>query len=165
LLYPEATKRRSNQHCKYLEMTEDRRYPDRPIVGVGVVVRRDELFLLIRRGKPPREGQWSLPGGRQHAGETVEATARREVAEETGLELASCTLLTVVDLIERDETDRVKWHYTLVDFVAEAAAGEPVAGDDATDVGWFTLGEADELGLWAETLRILRMAATAPRSS
>ena len=136
-----------------------RDYPSRPVVGVGAVVWRDGRVLLIRRGKPPRAGQWSLPGGAQELGETVLEAARREVREETGLELACVELLTVVDSITRDERGAVRWHYTLVDVVAEAAAGEPRPGSDAAEVGWFTPDELDGLGLWAETLRVIRLAA------
>ncbi|HEX2525242.1 MAG TPA: NUDIX hydrolase [Geminicoccus sp.] len=142
-------------------MTDKRDYPPHPIVGVGVVVRRDDKFLLIRRIKPPRVGQWSLPGGRQHLGETVEEAARREVLEESGLTLSSCRLLTVVDLIERDPGERVVWHYTLIDFVAEADHDRVVAGDDAAEAAWFTLDDAVAAVAWEETRRILRMAAEA----
>ncbi|MEZ5865072.1 MAG: NUDIX domain-containing protein [Geminicoccaceae bacterium] len=138
-----------------------RDFPDRPIIGVGVVVWRDDRFLLIRRGKPPRAGQWSLPGGAQELGETVAETARREVREETGLDLAHLDLLTVVDLVEHTpDGERVLYHYTLIDFTAEAAPGTATAGGDAAAVGWFHTGELDELGLWAETTRIIRLAAT-----
>lgn len=135
-----------------------REYPDRPFVGVGVVVCRDGQVLLIRRGRPPRVGQWSLPGGGQNLGETVEQTARREVLEETGLLLGEIRLLTVVDLIEPDEAGRVRYHYTLVDFVAEALAGEPCAGDDAAAVAWHRPEDLPALGLWSETVRIIRLA-------
>jgi len=136
-----------------------REYPERPIVGVGAVVWRDDRVLLVRRGKPPRAGQWSIPGGGQKLGETLQEAITREVAEEAGLGLASVDLLTTVDLVERDEQGRVQWHYTLIDFTAEAAPGEPRAGDDADAVGWFALQELGELGLWAETLRIIHLAA------
>ena len=76
-----------------------REYPDRPHVGVGVVVCREGRVLLIRRGKPPRIGQWSLPGGGQLLGETVEAAARRQVLEETGLHLDRLELLTVMVML------------------------------------------------------------------
>lgn len=136
-----------------------RDFPDRPIVGVGVVVWRGEQVLLIRRGKPPRAGQWSLPGGAQELGETVAETAKREVQEETGLELATLELLTVVDLLEREPTgEQVLYHYTLVDFTAEAAAGEPVAAGDADAVRWFDLTELEGVGLWDETVRIITLA-------
>ena len=136
-----------------------RLYPERPVVGVGTVVWRGPRVLLVRRGKPPREGQWSLPGGAQRLGETLAEAAAREVREETGLDLASLTLVTTLDLIERDALGRVRYHYTLVDFTAEAAAGEPVAGDDAAAVAWFLLEELESAGLWSETLRIIRAAA------
>jgi ADP-ribose pyrophosphatase YjhB (NUDIX family) len=136
-----------------------RDYPDRPVVGVGAVVFRDERVLLIRRAKPPRAGEWSLPGGAQELGEGVLEAARREVREETGLELARVELLTVVDSIGRDEAGRVRWHYTLVDVWGEAAPGEARAGGDAAEVAWFGLDELEGLGLWSETLRVVRLAA------
>ncbi|MFO1073712.1 MAG: NUDIX hydrolase [Geminicoccaceae bacterium] len=136
-----------------------RLYPDRPVVGVGAVVWRGERVLLIRRGQPPRLGQWSLPGGGQLLGETLAEAVRREVREETGLELAAVELLTTLDLIERDPDGRVRFHYVLVDFTAEAPAGEPQAGDDAAAVGWFALDELAGLGLWTETLRVIGEAA------
>jgi 8-oxo-dGTP diphosphatase len=140
-------------------VSEDRRdYPTGPIVGVGVVVRHEGRVLLIRRSKPPRAGQWSLPGGRQHLGETVEAAARREVMEETALPLSTCRLLTTVDLIEHDAEGRVAWHYTLIDFVADAEHDRAIAGDDAAEAAWFTLEEAIATVNWEETRRILRMA-------
>ena len=103
-----------------------REYPDRPMVGVGVVVWRGPELLLIQRGKPPRKGAWSLPGGMQELGETVRETAVREVREETGLEIDLTHLIDVVDTITRDEDGRVRMQYTLVDFAAEWRAGEPV---------------------------------------
>ena len=137
-----------------------REYPERPIVGVGAVVWRGDRLLLVRRGKPPRLGQWSLPGGAQHLGETLAEAIAREVREEAGLEVEGLELLAAVDLVERDEAGRVRYHYTLVDFAAEAPAGEAVAGDDAAAVAWFTPAEAAALGLWSETERIIALAAT-----
>ncbi|MDX6748700.1 NUDIX hydrolase [Geminicoccaceae bacterium 1502E] len=138
-------------------MTRD--YPDRPLVGVGAVVWRDGQVLLVRRGKPPRLGQWSLPGGAQELGETVEEAARREVREETGLELGTVSLLTVVDLIERGEDGRVHYHYTLVDVEAEAGQGEAVAASDAAAVGWFGSDALAALPLWEETRRVIALSA------
>lgn len=116
-----------------------REYPDRPWVGIGVVVFRGERVLLVRRGRPPRQGAWSLPGGAQHLGETVEAAARRELREETGVEVGPLRLAAVIDAITEDAAARVRFHYTIVDFAAEWARGEARAGDDVAAVAWAPL--------------------------
>jgi 8-oxo-dGTP diphosphatase len=138
-------------------MTSPREYPPRPLIGVGVVVWHGERLLLIRRGKPPRVGHWSLPGGAQKLGETVAEAARREVKEETGLAVEVGEVLAVVDLIERDG-ERVRYHYTLIDFSAEADGTELHPGSDAADARWFTLDQIEGLGLWSETVRIIELA-------
>lgn len=135
-----------------------RDYPDRPVVGVGVVVWRGHRVLLVRRGRPPRAGQWSLPGGAQELGESVRAAARREVREETGLELGELRLVDVVDSIERDEEGRVRRHYTLVDFTADAIGGRERPGSDAAALAWFRLRELRALGLWEPTLAVIEAA-------
>ena len=136
-----------------------RTYPERPFVGIGAIVFRDEEVLLIRRGRPPREGQWSIPGGIQQLGETVFEAARREVREEAGLEIEVIDVVAVVDSIARDEGGRVQYHYTLVDLRAEWQSGEAVAGDDAAEVAWVALDRLAEFGLWRETARVIRLAA------
>jgi ADP-ribose pyrophosphatase YjhB (NUDIX family) len=135
-----------------------REYPTRPIVGVGVVVWHGERVLLVERGKPPRAGHWSLPGGAQQLGETVAQAAHREVMEEVGLEVALGDIVATVDLIERDPDDRVRYHYTLVDFVAEASSVTLRPGSDAADARWFSVAEIEQLGLWAETVRVIKLA-------
>jgi 8-oxo-dGTP diphosphatase len=135
-----------------------REYPAQPITGVGVVVWHGDRVLLVQRAKPPRQGQWSLPGGGQQLGETLRDTARREVREEAGLEVELGEVIATLDLIERDEGGRVRYHYVLIDFAAEAASAELQPGDDAAAACWFTLEEAERLGLWSETLRVIRLA-------
>lgn len=137
-----------------------RRYPNRPWVGVGVVVWHGDRFLLVRRGRPPRQGQWSLPGGAQHLGETVFDAAIREVREEVGLRITPREILTVVDSISRDETGAVEYHYTLVEVSAEASDGHAVAADDVDAVLWCELDRLDGLVEWEETRRVIRLAAT-----
>ena len=136
-----------------------REYPERPMVGVGVVVWRDDKFLLIQRGKPPRRGSWSLPGGAQELGETVRETAAREIREETGVEIEVKGLIDVFDTIARDDEGRIRLQYTLIDFTAEWQSGTPVAGDDAMGVRWVGLDEIEEYNLWKETARAIRMSA------
>ncbi len=135
-----------------------RDYPQAPIVGVGIVCLRGGDVLLVRRSKPPREGGWSLPGGRQKPGETVRECALRELAEETGVGAEIGALLDVVDSITRDAEGGLQYHYTLVDFRADWISGEVRAGGDAADARWFTAAELAGLDLWKETRRIIAMA-------
>ena len=139
-------------------MTLEREYPDRPFVGVGVVVWRDDRVLLVRRATPPNRGGWSLPGGVQEVGETVFETARREVMEEAGLAVDVIGLVDVVDLIRRDDEGPVRFHYTLVDVLAVSTAGGAVAGGDVDAVAWMDLGDVDRLDIWSETKRVIRRA-------
>jgi 8-oxo-dGTP diphosphatase len=135
-----------------------RDYPDRPFVGVGVVCFREDRVLLVRRGKPPIRYAWSIPGGAQELDETVRETALRELKEETDIDADLIGLIDVVDSINRDDDGRVRFHYTLVDFAAEWRAGEPTAGSDVAAAQWMDLSEIGSLGLWDQTVRIIRKA-------
>jgi ADP-ribose pyrophosphatase YjhB (NUDIX family) len=136
-----------------------RTYPAAPLVGVGAVVFHKGRVLLVRRGKDPRRGQWSLPGGLQELGETVAEAACREVFEETGLSVRILGIADVVDLIERDEDDgRVRYHYTLVDLVACCEDDEIRPGSDAAEATWADADALEDYGLWAETTRVIALA-------
>jgi 8-oxo-dGTP diphosphatase len=119
----------------------NRRYPDRPIVGVLAVVMRGDRVLVVRRANPPMPGRWGFPGGVLELGETVAQGAMRELAEETGVEAEAGGPLTVIDTIDRDPKGRVRYHYTLVAVVGHWRSGEGVAGDDADKVAWLTRAE------------------------
>lgn len=136
-----------------------RTYPDYPIVGVGAVVWKEGKVLLIKRGKPPLKGAWSLPGGRQELGETTLQAVTREVREETALEVRVTGLIDVIDSISPDDEGLVEHHYTLIDFRCEWVSGEPKAGSDAADVRWASLEECAALIEWPETLRVIRLSA------
>lgn len=140
-----------------------REYPRHPLTGVGIVCWRGDHVLLIRRGKPPRLGEWSLPGGLQHVGETVFEAAVRECLEETGIAIRPLRHLDVIDSIRRDEQGRVRFHYTLIDVAAEYVSGEPVAGDDAMHAEWVHRDTVPTLGMWAETVRLIGMGDPAIR--
>lgn len=138
-----------------------REFPEAPLVGVGVLVWRGERILLIRRGRPPGEGEWSLPGGAQDLGETLFETAIREVREETGLEISPISILTAVDNIVRDPDDRIRYHYTIIDILADWVSGEPQPRDDIVAVRWATVEEAIAAVAWPETKRVIRMGGVA----
>ena len=130
-----------------------------PVPAVGVVVMRGDEVLLVRRGTPPRLGQWSLPGGRIEFGETVEAAALRELKEETGVEADLLGLIEVLDAVFTSRTNGdVTRHYVLIDFAARWVSGEPVAGDDAADARFFHHSEVAGLVEWSETVRIVEAA-------
>jgi ADP-ribose pyrophosphatase len=117
-------------------MTDSREYPARPIPGVGVVVRKDDLVLLIQRGKNPGYGMWGLPGGTIELGENVRDAAAREVREECGIEIALGEVVDAVDIVLRDDAGRARYHYVVVDFSARYVSGEVRAGDDVLDARW-----------------------------
>lgn len=120
-----------------------------PIVGVGVMVRNGDRFLLVRRGKEPRMGEWAVPGGKVEWGESLTAAAEREVAEETGLTVSIGEVLWVGEAVGPDH------HFVLVDFSAEVVAGTAVADDDAAEVRWVTHDEALALPLTDSMRRML----------
>ena len=126
-----------------------------PVPAVGIVCLRGDAVLLIRRGKPPRLGEWSLPGGRIEAGERAVDAALRELAEETGVTARITALIDVVDGIFSE----VGLHYVLIDYAAEWVSGEPVAGDDALEARFVPLDQVDELIEWSETRRIIGLAS------
>jgi len=128
-----------------------------PVPCVGVVCLRGDEVLLIRRGTPPRQGEWSLPGGRIEPGERAVDAALRELREETAVEAEITGLIDVVDGVF-PEAGR---HYVLIDYAARWVSGEPVAGDDAAEARFVGLDEVDTLIDWSETRRIIRMAAAA----
>jgi ADP-ribose pyrophosphatase YjhB (NUDIX family) len=135
-----------------------REYPARPIVGIGVVVLRDDSVLLVRRGKPPNIGSWTLPGGAQEIGETTETAARRELLEETGIEVGPLQLAATVDSIRRDEEDRIQYHYTIIDYCGRWVGGEPIAGSDVTEAVWAPLDALERFELWSEAHRVIAIS-------
>lgn len=124
-----------------------------PVACTGAIVWRGDEVLLIRRGKAPRKGQWSIPGGRIEFGEMMRFAAAREVREETGCEVEIEGLCDVVDSVLEGI------HAVLIDFNARWVSGEPVAGDDADEAMFVKLEDVKKYVVWAETLRVIKLSA------
>ena len=117
---------------------------------------RDQKVLLVKRGQPPLQGEWSIPGGRLELGETVRQAVCREVLEETGLTVETSQLLGIFDRIVSDDDGRVRYHYILIDFLCRAVSGELGAASDAQDARWFDFEEISRLALRDDTLAVIR---------
>jgi len=127
-----------------------------PVPTVGVVCLRDDKVLLIKRGTPPRQGQWSLPGGRLEWGETTVVAALRELKEETGVEAVLLGLVDVVDgLFTSRTTGETTRHYLMIDYAARWVSGAPMAGDDAAEARFFTLEDALAAVEWDVTRTVI----------
>lgn len=117
-----------------------RKYPVRPHIGVGGVIRWRDRVLLIKRKYDPDAGKWAIPGGHLELGETLAEGALRECQEETGLQLVVGKQTKAIDKIMRDPDTRIKYHYVLVDFLMEivgeydeSTPPHPIAQSDALD--------------------------------
>ncbi len=119
--------------------------------GCSVIVLTADKILLIKRGKEPYKGYWSLPGGAQEVGETLEACALRELVEETELRASAAQFLTTRDRITYDDAGSVTHHYVLSTFLVTEFEGEAFASDDAVDLGWYSLTEMTALQVTPET--------------
>ncbi len=143
-----------------------REYPAAPLAGVGVVVLRDSdngngsgvEVLLVQRGKEPSRGRWGLPGGAVELGETVREAAAREVREECGIEVRPDRLIEVLNAIRPDQAGRIKYHYILIEILAEYQSGELAPASDAQDARWFKMDELTELDVPDITVQVIREA-------
>lgn len=135
-------------------------YPDAPRVAVGAVVLHQNKALLVLRGQAPAKGLWAIPGGSVELGETLQVAAEREVLEETGLRVKAGKVVYTFDGIQRDASGRVKYHYVIVDLLAEALnPAQPLRpADDVNDAGWFTLSDIQDpnLPISGTTLTLLQ---------
>jgi 8-oxo-dGTP diphosphatase len=148
-------------------MTPKREYPEQPLVGVGGVVIDNERALLIRRGGPPMEGQWSIPGGMLELGETLIQGVARELAEETGLDV---NVLDIIEVLERiypalpgadgtpGDAARPQYHFVILDYLCEVRGGTLCVGSDATEFTWTREDELVKFDLTAAATRVLRKA-------
>jgi ADP-ribose pyrophosphatase YjhB (NUDIX family) len=135
-----------------------RRYPERPLLGVGAVVFHAGKVLLIERGKEPLKGWWTVPGGLVEVGERLEAAVRRETLEETGLRVKPVAVAALFQRIMPDLDGRTEFHYVIVDYLCELEGGEVRADSDVAAAGWFTLEESRRLKMAPGTPGVLESA-------
>ena len=130
-------------------------YPNRPRVAVGVIVFKENNVLLILRGKPPSQNLWSIPGGNVKLGETLQEAAEREIKEETGLNIDAREPIYTFDVIDRDDNGDVRFHYVIVDLLADYVSGTLRPGDDAIDVRWASPKDVKHLKISEPTRNLL----------
>lgn len=135
-----------------------REYPAAPLVAAAVVLLDGDRVLLIRRGRPPAEGQWSVPGGGVEAGETLAEAARRELREETGLDCEIGPIVEVVERITRDETGRARFHYVIVDVLGTNPTGTLAAASDAAEARFVPFDELAQMELTAGLIPVIERA-------
>jgi len=130
-------------------------FPAAPVVGVGAVVVQDGKALIVKRRHEPRKGEWSLPGGRVELGESLHDAARREIKEETGLDVDVGPLVEAFDRVHRLD-GRVRYHFVILDYLCVPTGGELTAGDDAEDVAWVAAEELEAYGVNAYAAAVIR---------
>jgi ADP-ribose pyrophosphatase YjhB (NUDIX family) len=136
-----------------------RRYPDRPVVGVGAVVLTvDARVVLVRRAQPPREGEWSLPGGVLEIGEPLTVGVAREVREETGLDVDVGPLIDTFEHVSHDADGRVQYHYVVLDYLCRVRGGVARASTDVSDVALADPRDLTSYDLRPETLAVVLKA-------
>lgn len=146
-------------------MRENREYPARPIVGVGGVTIRNDSVLLMRRAYAPLQGEWSIPGGGLDVGEAIAEGVRREVEEETGIQVRVHDHIETFERILRDGSGRVQYHYVILDYLCEAVGGELRAGGDATDAAWVTEADLPKYALRETATRVIVKAFAMAKST
>jgi len=143
------------KQCKSRNESIEGAYPDRPVVAVGAIVFKDDKVLLVLRGKPPSENYWAIPGGSVNLGETLQEAVEREIKEETGLLIKAGEPVFTFDMVEKDDYDKIRFHYVIVDLFADYISGEPGPGDDVIDARWISKDGLKNLNISPLTLKLL----------
>jgi len=139
-----------------------RRYPVRPVLGVGALIFDAGRILLIERGQPPLIGYWSLPGGAVETGERLEDAIIREVWEETGLTVATESIATVFERVMPDAAGVCEYHYVLIDFYCRILGGEMRAGSDSRSVAWIGVDALNDLLMTEGTREVIQSCRNRP---
>lgn len=136
-------------------MKESRRYPKHPLVGVGALIYERDRILMAERGGQPLRGWWSIPGGLVEVGEKLEDAIRREVREETGLQIKPLGVLQIFERIMPDARGAAEYHYVLIDYVCRITSGKLRAGDDVSRVEWVRRRDLGNLKITEGTLAVI----------
>lgn len=142
-----------------------RDYPERPIIAVAAVIIEDNRFVLVKRGTPPHQGEWTIPGGILECGESLREAVIREAKEETSLTVKPVALVEVFERIIRNQEGRIQFHYVIMDYLCEVIDGTLRAGEDADDARWLTQAELNDLQVTEGTLQVLKKALLASRNA
>ena len=137
---------------------DDRRYPQRPIIGVGAILLQRDRIVMAQRGKEPLKGSWSLPGGALETGESLADGVRREVREETGLDIRPLGVLEIFERIMRDASGAPEYHYVLIDYMCRIVGGTLAPGDDVCAVEWVRRRDLPKLQITEGTLAVIEKA-------
>ena len=138
--------------------SESRRYPARPFLGVGALIFEGGNILLVERGQEPLKGYWSLPGGILETGEKLEDAIRREVLEETGLEVEPLGMFEIFERIMEDAEGRAEYHYVLIDYLCRPVGGRLQPASDASGAAWVAERNLGEYRLTDGTLAVIERA-------
>jgi 8-oxo-dGTP diphosphatase len=156
-------KHKSPQECglgtlESVRHDDNRRYPQRPLLGVGALIFNENEILLVERGKEPLKGFWSLPGGILELGEKLDSAIRREVLEETGLDVEPLSVFEIFERIIPDTEGRSEYHYVLIDYLCRVVGGQLRAASDVTQVEWVPQRKLREYRLTEGTLAVIERA-------
>jgi 8-oxo-dGTP diphosphatase len=135
---------------------KERTFPDRPWLGVGGLIFKNDQVLLIKRGREPGIGLWSIPGGMVEVGETIEIALQREIQEETGLKVEVQDLVKIFERIIPDGEGRIQYHYVVLDYWCRVVGGHLSAASDAEEAGFYSMQDLDRLHLLPETEQVIR---------
>lgn len=141
-----------------------REYPEHPVVGVGAVIVRDGRALIVKRAHEPRKGEWSLPGGVLELGESLIDAVRREIKEETHLDVEVGPVIETFDRVHRDGAGKIRYHFVIVDYVCWPITGDASPGSDAEEVAWVTASEIERYQVNAHAKAVIEKGLKVLRS-